>query len=226
MIVLFVIAFSRLDFFTLNYLGHNSGWQEEEAKGWHPKGEKDGHHKELRGQTCTDCLVRQWAMWVWDSRLTWLKLSMCLIIFMASDPESWTAYQIPQPGHRCGSPLSFGMGTSFRWELVQEMWQDCPPSQPKPWAAGSGHSFKDIHPARAPLQHRTHLWGEQTLGDHLCCFYYLLLSTECISQWQVKRYVGIFLGTKYIHFHTYKYGCGYILYICVQTLKWEMSSAN
>lgn len=114
----------------------------------------------------------------------------------------------------------------LRWELVQEMWQDCPPSQPKPWAAGSGHSFKDIHPARAPLQHITHLWGEQTLGDHLCCFYYLLLSTECISQWQVKRYVGIFLGTKYIHFHTYKYGCGYILYICVQTLKWEMSSAN
>lgn len=57
-----------------------------------PKGEKDGDHKELRGQTCTDCFVRHWAMWAWDSRLICLKLSMCLITFMAPDPESWTGH--------------------------------------------------------------------------------------------------------------------------------------
>lgn len=109
---LFVIAFSRLHIFTLNYLRHNSGWQAE--KWTFPL-------KEKRVDT-----VKSWedkhAQTAWSDTgqcgfetvgLTCLKLSMWLIIFLLWDPESWRAYQIPQPGHRRGSPLSFGMGTSL-----------------------------------------------------------------------------------------------------------------
>lgn len=112
MMVLFVIAFSRLHFFTLNYLGHNSGWQAEKLtfplkekrmdtiKSWGDK------HVQTAWSDTGQCELE-------TVGLTCLKLSMRLIIFMGSDPESWTADLIPQPGHRFGSPLSFGMGTSF-----------------------------------------------------------------------------------------------------------------
>lgn len=194
------------------------------------KVEKDGHHKELRGQACTGCLVRHWTMWVWDSRTWMLKVKRVLKYFYGI--RSWEMNSLSDP-----SAWSLVWVTSVIWDgniilmssggnLFRRCSRIAPQHSQNPWAAGSGHTFKDIHPVRAPLHHITNLWGQQTLGYHLCCFYYLLLSTVCISQWQVKRYVGIFPGTKYIHFHTYKYGCGYILYMCVQTLKWKMSSAN
>lgn len=137
-----------------------------------------------------------------------------------SDPSAWSQAWVASAIWDGNITVMCSGRILFRYSRI------APQHSQNPWAAGSGYTFKDIHPVRAPLHSIMNLWGQQTLGYHLCCFYYLVLSTVCISQWQVKRYVGIFLGIKYIRFHTYKYGCGYILYICVQTLKWKMPSAN
>lgn len=111
-----------------------------------PKGEKEGHHKLLRGQACPDHSVRHWAMWLWDNKTYALKVKHVLTYFYLirswelNSLSDWTRSLVMGMGRPCQIRWKQNPHV-LRQESVQEMEQDHPLAQPKKLSCNiQGHS--------------------------------------------------------------------------------------